>query len=412
MTKEQLIEKIGKNGFLDDAKTLAAKLNYESGISSFDEYLDGKTLKQIDAVIHLTKHPKGLAIKIAKNFSSFSFGLAFDEIERTDIIGAGIVSCLIFQTVNGEITFSIKPKGMSEVKQFLTDINLEFNDRKREVLNLIYMEGEKNHAGAYMAVVSSLFIVIGCFMPWIQLGALFKNRGIDNPDGAIMLVASVIAGAVAIFNLSKNLTNNKWVFTVVGIVGIIVAILDLNEVSSRVDAIQEGVGRLNNMLSGGNKEVSRMNFIGSGLYIVCGGSIGLILCGIGAFGSSTTAPRPDTTYLGDIAAPKFAKKQEKTEEEIENDRYRNRLIRLNRLIEEQKGVLFGGGTDDISNLISGLCKTQDEAIYLLETYEAIFHSNLIEELKKLANSYDEIKKNVSTFIKFGIIEEKYPHNLK
>ncbi len=83
MTKEELNEKLGKNGFLADNQSLSGILTYENGISSFDEYLNGKTLKEINAVIHLTKHPKGFAIKIVKNFSSFLFALEFSEINKT-----------------------------------------------------------------------------------------------------------------------------------------------------------------------------------------------------------------------------------------------------------------------------------------------------------------------------------------
>lgn len=81
MTKKELTDKVGRNFFLTDGYTLAAKLNYESGIESFDSYLEGKTLKQIHAVIHLIKYPKGLVIKIAKLFSSISFGLPYSDIQ-------------------------------------------------------------------------------------------------------------------------------------------------------------------------------------------------------------------------------------------------------------------------------------------------------------------------------------------
>jgi len=127
MTKKELTEKVGRKIFLADDYTLAAKLNYESGIQSFDSYLDGKTLKQICAVIHLTKYPKGLVIKIAKLFSSFPFGLPYEDIQNVVLLEKTGTSRLIFETVEaGKIFFSFKTENLSDVKQFLDDIRLKY----------------------------------------------------------------------------------------------------------------------------------------------------------------------------------------------------------------------------------------------------------------------------------------------
>ena len=128
MTKTELTEKVGKKFFLADDYTLAAKLNYDCGIPSFDKYLDGKTLKQISAVIHLTKYPKGLVIKIAKLFSSFPFGLAYSDIKRTLLVEKSGTSNLIFETIeNGKIIFSLKTSHVVDVRQFLDDIHLKYD---------------------------------------------------------------------------------------------------------------------------------------------------------------------------------------------------------------------------------------------------------------------------------------------
>ena len=297
MTKEQLIDKVGKNGFFSDDKTLAAKLTYDSGIPSFDEYLDGKTVKQIGAVIHLTKHPKGLAIKIVKNSSSFPFGLAFTEIKRTVISETADISHLIFDTTDGKIIFSVKSADTSDVKEFLKDIHLKFDLDKIKVeskQNKVVVEIDRNPVPAYIAVVSALLIVIGCFMPWIQLGALFQIRGMDNPDGAVMLVTAVIAGALAVFNLSKKENKNTWVFIVAGLIGGAVFYYDITEVNSRANTIKEGVDKLSNLF-GGDGNTSKLNFIGTGLYIVALGSVGLILSGLGLFKQATPETENETT---------------------------------------------------------------------------------------------------------------------
>lgn len=133
-TKEELTEIVGKKPFLADDTTLAAKLNYDSGIQAFDEYLNGQTLKQIDAVIHLTKYPKGLVIKIAKNFSSFPFGLAYSEIKRTVLTERPTISNLTFEkSDNNKIVFSLKTSNISEIKSFLADINLKYDYEKVKV---------------------------------------------------------------------------------------------------------------------------------------------------------------------------------------------------------------------------------------------------------------------------------------
>jgi hypothetical protein len=131
MTKKELTDKVGKRFFLANDYTLAAKLNYESGIREFDNYLDGKTLKQIHAVIHLTKYPKGLVIRIAKNFSSFPFGLPYNDIEQVMLSEKTEISKLVFETINnGKIIFSLKTDNLFDVKEFLDDISMKYTFEK------------------------------------------------------------------------------------------------------------------------------------------------------------------------------------------------------------------------------------------------------------------------------------------
>jgi hypothetical protein len=107
---------------LVDSQILAGILTYENGISLFDEYLNGKSLKEINAIIQLTKHPKGIAIKIVKNFSSLLYGLEFNEIIKTIVSENTEISHLIFETKNQKIIFSYKKDFISEVEEFLNEI--------------------------------------------------------------------------------------------------------------------------------------------------------------------------------------------------------------------------------------------------------------------------------------------------
>lgn len=280
-----------------------------------------------------------------------------------------------------------------------------------------------------VSVISSLIIIVGCFMPWIQLGALFANRGIDNPDGAIMLVAGIISGAVAIHNTSKNQEKNTWVFIVVGILGGIVAYLDLSEVRDRAADVAQGFTELSEYV-GARKHISSSNFVGSGLYIVAAGSVGLFLCGIGVFGSSnqpavtgvSTSPNEEM----EVVAPKYAKldipeevntlvKEErvKTPEEIENEQYKEKLNQLYLAIDTQKGRMIGGGmNDEIRNKLAELVTDKREGIHLLNSYSILFKRDLIQDLTKLNSSYAAARENVDLFVQLDIVEGVFPHKRK
>ena len=208
MTKEQLIEKVGKNGFLSDDKTLAAKLIYVSGINSFDEYFDTEGLLGTDAVIHLTKHPKGLAIKIAKNFSSFPFGLAFTEIKRTVVSETSDSSHLIFETIDGKIIFSIKSAKKSEVKQFLEDIHHKYESDKVKVENKqsqIVIEVDRNRVPAYGAkkIIIRLVVFILLYFPLFAVKYIVFGNQSNFLVPTIVLISFLASKPIARHVVSK-----------------------------------------------------------------------------------------------------------------------------------------------------------------------------------------------------------------
>jgi len=135
ITKDQIRDKVGKKWWLDNQQILAAKLDYVSGIETFDEILDGKTLKEIDAVIHLEKYPKGLLFKIAKGlgFKTYPFPLSKDDISKVALSEAtnGQGAFLTFNLIGGNnIEFQIKQKDLWEVKDFLKNIKLNYETEK------------------------------------------------------------------------------------------------------------------------------------------------------------------------------------------------------------------------------------------------------------------------------------------
>lgn len=133
-SKDQIREKIGKKWWLDDQQVLAAKLEYKSGIETFDQILDGKTLKEFNAVIHLEKYPKGLLFKIAKGlgFKTFPFPLAKNEIKKVVLSETGKGSGQLTFVLNdgNRIELSIRKGDIWEVKDFLNDIKLDYETEK------------------------------------------------------------------------------------------------------------------------------------------------------------------------------------------------------------------------------------------------------------------------------------------
>lgn len=124
MNKKEIIKKVGKRRFFADNFTLAAELRYISGILVFDKYFTEKSTKKKE-IIHVTKYPNGLVIKIAKLFSSIEYAVKFSEIKNILVSDKSHGNSLVFELTNGEnITFEIKD--VSKVRQFLDEIHLPY----------------------------------------------------------------------------------------------------------------------------------------------------------------------------------------------------------------------------------------------------------------------------------------------
>ncbi len=126
-TKMQLQEKVGTKSFLSDETMLADKLNYIYGITAFDQFLKGKSVEDMNAVIHLIRYPKGLIIKVAGNFFSVKFGLSFSEIKYIKIMERRSISGMILQTErNSKIVFSFLTEDIVEIISFLELLNMNY----------------------------------------------------------------------------------------------------------------------------------------------------------------------------------------------------------------------------------------------------------------------------------------------
>lgn len=145
ITKEQFRKKVGKKWWLSDQQLLAAKLDYASGIGVFDEIFDGKTLKEIDAVIHLEKYPKGLLFKIARGFGGFKthlFPVSKNEIKNILLLeDSNNNGELYFNLVDGnKIEFKIKPIDIWDVNNYLKDTQVKY--KIEQVKNLLTTDTE------------------------------------------------------------------------------------------------------------------------------------------------------------------------------------------------------------------------------------------------------------------------------
>lgn len=115
--------------------------------------------------------------------------------------------------------------------------------------------------GVYAFVLfAAVLILAGCLLPWNQLGSLFVNNGLANPDGAIVFVAALIAIAIALYNLLAKRKVMRWALFAVAALGIATAIVDLRGFHAQ---IQDGA----------------LFTVGSGLYVILIGSLLLIVGG-------------------------------------------------------------------------------------------------------------------------------------
>ena len=184
MTNAQIEEKIGKKSWIDTSNNLANKLVYLSGISSFDEVLDGKTFKEINAVIHFEIYPKGILVKIVKGFFGtkiYNFPILESEIEKIGIINNS--SLVILLNTGSKIEFDIKKNDVSDVSEFLKENKLtELENKTSSTKAISYQENTKKHG------VPTL---ISCIFPGV--GQLIKGHIVK----AILIW--IISGLVGFF---------------------------------------------------------------------------------------------------------------------------------------------------------------------------------------------------------------------
>jgi len=199
-TKDQIREKVGKKWWLDDQQTLVAKLDYVSGIDVFDKILDGKTLKEFDAVIHLEKYPKGLLFTITKGlgFKTYLFPVAKNEIEKVVLSETPDSSGqLTFNLTDGnKIEFRIKKNDLWEVKDFLKEIKLNHETENIKKPENTQKHGVPDTMGKY-STLKNLAGIIN-FIAWLNLisGVILTIFSIQEELGTIFIISSLTGGLI------------------------------------------------------------------------------------------------------------------------------------------------------------------------------------------------------------------------
>ena len=75
------------------------------------------------------------------------------------------------------------------------------------------------------AVIFAALIIIGCFLPWFQVGSIIIRNGIENPDAIIILIASAISFVIGVISKKRN----TGIHFVLAAVSFAVSFIDVSE---------------------------------------------------------------------------------------------------------------------------------------------------------------------------------------
>lgn len=125
-------------------------------------------------------------------------------------------------------------------------------------------------------LVGAVLALLGTFLPWIQLGTLIINRGIDNPDAAMIVVPAVIVGGVAAYNLWSRKMRLGWLQVAAAALIFWVGYMDLGEVQRRAQEAGSFLGATAT--------------VGAGIYVVLAGAVIIGLAGLATWIASRPFP--------------------------------------------------------------------------------------------------------------------------
>lgn len=121
-------------------------------------------------------------------------------------------------------------------------------------------------------------LVVGCFLPWISLGTLLVQRGLDTVFGAVALLSGLLAAGVAIHNIVKNQNKMRYAYLTIGVLCLMFGVYGLLQ-ESDIRTTAEFVDALQQQMNAGRDMEAAMGIMSTGLWFVAIG--GLILAGTG-----------------------------------------------------------------------------------------------------------------------------------
>lgn len=104
---------------------------------------------------------------------------------------------------------------------------------------------------------------------------------------------------------------------------------------------------------------------------------------------------------------KYVQENETTEKI--NDETLNNLYNL---IKSEQKSLFGGYSKKVAEELIKICQTKNDTLNLMWNFKNKYNSELIDEISKLSNHINYLRRNLEIFIDFEIIENEYPFKRK
>jgi hypothetical protein len=125
-----------------------------------------------------------------------------------------------------------------------------------------------------VALIASVGIVTGCFLPWRQAQGAFSDPGTATLDGSVVLFAALLVGGVALYSLgTRRAAFRNLFFVLMGIGGLSVGIMNL-----RLGSVWARV-----------LDIGASSLVGPGVYVVMASAALMTMAGLVGYPGSYSA---------------------------------------------------------------------------------------------------------------------------